>query len=196
MQLPTIPTFVTGDTSLQKLQQLSQAVSMCSVASNYPLWRFYKNITQVLTANAWNPVHCTVIAIDTDGVFTTADGSATIVTQGYYECEGCVPFAGQASSFLTQANFMFTAGPNNPHYTSGSQVFFGGVASWAGYTASGVDAVVGTAGKCPYVCYPGDNLALRTYALGAMTINSGQNGSATAGWFTPQFSGRWIRSGS
>jgi hypothetical protein len=196
MNLPTIPTFVNGDTSITKLNQLSQAVSMLTVAADYPVWRFYGTGTQTLTVTSWNQMHVGSIAVDTDSTYV-APGTAKIVTQGYYECEACIPFVGLSSSFLAQGLFQFTAGSGNPNHTTGSQVYFGGAASWAAYSASGVDTTICISGKCPYVCYPLDTITVQVYAVQAgMIINNGQNATNTAGWFTPQFSGRWIRTGS
>jgi hypothetical protein len=196
MLIPTIPTFVTGESSLAHLQQLSQAVSMCSVAANFPMWRFYNGgAVQALTTSTWNTVRTANVAVDTDGVFT-GTGQALIVTQGYYKCEACLPFEGQSASWLAQGVFKVVAGGSNPHYTSGAFAYFGGAATWSAYTSTSVDTSLCLNGKCPWVCYPGDTISVQTYPLSATTINNGQNNSATAGWFTPQFSGRWISIGS
>jgi hypothetical protein len=196
MNIPTVPTFIQNESSLTNLQSLSAAVSMVSVAASYPMWRFYGTGTQSLTANTWNQLRVGSIAVDTDGVYSTPATTVTIKTQGYYECEACVPFEGNATPFLGQGVFLVTAGASNPHHISGATVMFGSFAGWAAYSTAGVDATYTMSGKCPWVLYPGDTIIVQVYPLATGNLNNGLNATATSGNLTPQFSGRWISMGS
>ena len=195
MNIPTVPTFTTGETSLAHLQSLSAAVSMITVATSFPIWRFYKGATQSLTASTWNLIQMGTVVVDTDGVWTSA-GFVTIKTQGYYECEACVPFTGSATPFLCQGVFLATAGASNPHHTNGTQVMFGSFANWARNSTAGIDATYCMSGICPWVLFPGDTISVQVYPLAATTLTNGTNGSNTSGWFPAQFSGKWISIGS
>jgi hypothetical protein len=195
MNIPTVPTFIQNESSIANLQSLSAAVAMVSVAADFPMWRFYKSVTQGLTANTWNTLNMGTKAVDTDSVWTTP-GFATIVTQGYYECEACVPFTGNSSAFVCQGVFLVTAGAHNAHYTSGTTVMFGGFATNAAYSTGGIDAVSTMSGKCPWVLYPGDTIQVQVNPSIASTTTAGTNGSATSGLCTAQFSGKWISIGS
>jgi len=196
MNIPTVPTFITGESSITDLQSLSAAVSMVCVAANFPMWRFYGTGTQSLTANTWNQLRVGDVAVDTDGVYSTPATTATIKTQGYYECEACVPYEGNATAFLGEGAFLVTAGTNNTHHTSGSSVMFGGFAGWASQNIAGIDATYTMSGKCPWVLFPGDTIIVQVYPLSSGTLNNGQNATYTSGNLTPQFSGRWISTGS
>ena len=195
MNIPTVPTFVTGETSLVNLQSLSAAVSMACVASSFPMWRYYKTATQSLTANTWNQIAMGTSQVDTDGLWTTP-GFVTIKTQGYYECESCIPFTGSATPFLCEGAFLVTAGANNTHHTVGATLYFGGFANWAKNSTAGIDAVYNMSGMCPWVLFPGDTISVQVYPLAATTLTNGTNGSNTSGWFPAQFSGKWISVGS
>jgi hypothetical protein len=195
MILPTIPAFVTGETSLLHLQQLSSAIQFGTVASYYPVWRFYKNATQAVAAGTLTTMAFGSIAVDTDTVWNA--NTAMIVTQGYYECEACVPFQANSSGVNDlQLSLQFTAGPNNPHLSAGTTQRFGGAAGGSPSTTSGVDMVLCCADICPVVCYPGDVISVVVYTYYASTTSQMTNLSPTAGWFPPQFSGRWIRTGT
>jgi hypothetical protein len=195
MQLPVIPAFTAGESSVAHLQQLSAAVQFGAVAQYYPMWRFWKGASQAIAANTLTLIQFGSIAVDTDGVWTVG-GAATINTQGYYRCEMCLPAeAGTTSTNDLQLSFMFTAGPNNPHLSSGSTQRFGGAAT-SMTSVAGPDFVQCTADICPVVCYPGDSIGAWIYSYYAVSTNVLTNLAATAGWFPPQFTGMWIRTGT
>lgn len=195
MQIPTVPTFVNGDTSVTKLRQLSQCVSFVTCAQNYPVWHLYRLSSFTLTAaNTWTTIPMTATAFDSDRVGSSV--GATIVTQGYYTCEGCVPFVSQASANNGWAAFLFTAGPANPNFSSGSTIPFG-LKSARIIGATGADEVLTPADMCPAVCYPGDTISLQ--ANGGLTntvVDFNNPSSAVAGRFNCNFTGRWVRIGS
>jgi hypothetical protein len=194
MQLPVIPSFTANETSVAHLTQLSAAVQFAAVASSYPLWRFYKVATQSVTLGVWNTLAFTTAAVDTDGINVST--SATIQTQGYYSTEACLPFQGNASGVNNlQGSFLFTAGPNNPNFSPGTAIRYGGTASSAA-TGTGTDWVQCMSDKCPAVCYPGDSVVVQVFPLFTSNIAILVNTSNTAGWFPCVFSGRWVRMGS
>ena len=195
MQIPTVPAFVTGDTSVAKLRQLSQCVSFVSNAQNYPVWHVYRNsLYGLTTANTWYTLAWPYVAFDSDRV--AVYGGALIVTQGYYCCEACIPFQSQSSANNAQGQFLFTAGPSNPHYTSGTTIAFGYRFARIIGTA-GTDEVMCLDDLCPAVCYPGDTLAVQAQgALANTNVDYNNPTGATAGRFVPNFTGRWVRIGS
>lgn len=195
MQLPVIPAFVANETSIPHLQQLSAAVQFATVAQYYPMWRFYKTATLNILASTLTTVAFGQVAIDTDGVWSSP-GSVVINTQGYYECEASVPFEGNSSGVNDlQLSMLFTAGPYNAHFSAGTTQRFGGAAGSAAVN-SGPDWVLCTADICPVVLYPGDQISVVAFTNFATTTNILVNLSTNSGWFPPQFSGRWIRTGS
>ncbi len=196
MPLPTIPSFSTGDTDVSKLQQLSECARFITVATFRPYWRFYSNTsTQSISATTWTQVQMPSVALDTDGTWTSP-GTVTIQTQGYYTCAANVTFKGAGSSFLPTILFKWTAGINNPNYSSGTTKYFGGHASTASASMTGTDFALCIADECPVVCYYLDKITVMCYSSAACTIDYLTNTSRTAGWYAPEFSGRWIRTGS
>lgn len=192
MQLPTIPSFSANETTVAHLAQLSAAVQFATVASGYPLWRFYKAAVQSIPASTQTTLIFASIAVDTDNV-SNATG-AQINTQGYYSCEACIPFEGASAINGVQARFVFTAGPNNAGQASGTVINFGGTSS-AAAAVTGTDYALCMADKCPVACYPGDVLTVQLFCPTATSVNVLSNTSNTAGWFPAQFSGRWVRTG-
>lgn len=195
MQIPTVPTFVNGDTSITKLRQLSQCVSFVTNAQSYPVWHLYRHSTfSVTPANTWVTVPMTATAFDSDRVGTGS--GVTIVTQGYYTCEACVPFVSQASVNNGWAAFLWTAGPANANFSAGTTVQFGLKAGRI-IAATGSDEVLSPADMCPVVCYPGDTIVVQAnVAINNTVIDVNNPTSAFAGRFTCNFTGRWVRVGS
>lgn len=196
MQLPTIPAFTQGESSVLHLAQLAQAAQFAAIADYFPLWRFYKGAGENISANTWTTLLFGSIAIDTDQVWNSG-GWATVNTQGYYATEACVPFQnnGSANGDI-QVRFLWTAGPNNPHYGSGSTQIYGGSSSSVPSGSGGTTFAICTADHCPVVCYPGDNISVEVGVSSALTTDTLTNNSATLGWFTPSFGGRWVRMGA
>jgi hypothetical protein len=195
MQIPTVPAFVDGDTSVTKLRQLSQCVSFVTNAQSYPVWHLYRTAPLTLTtANTWFTVPMTATAFDSDRV--GSGSGATIVTQGYYVCEACVPFVTQSSANNAWAAFVWTAGTANPNYSSGTAIQFG-LKSARVIAGVGADETLSLSDFCPVVCYPGDLIIVQ--ANGGLTntvVDFNNPVSAIAGRFVCQFTGRWVRVGS
>ena len=195
MQIPVIPTFVDGDTSVAKLRQLSEAVSFVSNAEKFPMWHFYRTSTFTMaTAGTWYTVPMNVTAFDSDRV--GSNGTVTIVTQGYYSCEACLPFQTQTVVNNAVGSFLFTAGVSNPHYSSGTQIVFG-LKYGRMIAGTGMDEAVTLDDLCPVVCFPGDTIAVQAQGGVANTVIDINNPvGATEGRFVPNFTGRWVRVGS
>jgi hypothetical protein len=195
MQIPTVPAFVTGDTSIAKLRQLSQCVSFVSSAQSYPVWHLYRTATfSLATANTWFTVPMTATAFDSDRIGT--GGGVTIATQGYYACEACVPFQTQSSVNNAWAAFLFTAGTANPHYSSGTTIQFG-LKSGRAIGSINMNETLSPSDFCPVVCFPGDTIVVQANGgLSPTVIDNNTNATAVAGRFVCQFTGRWVRIGS
>jgi hypothetical protein len=196
MQLPTIPAFSTGESSMTHLQQLGAAVRFVTVAEAAPMWRLYRTATQSIASGSWVTCQFNSALIDTDNLATGANDGVTIVTQGYYDCEACLPFTQENSGVNNcQGSFLWTAGPSNANFAAGTTRRFGGTAQSAA-TGTTTDYVYCMADICPVVCYPGDTIVVQAFLLFTTSLNILSNTSNTSGWFCPQFSGRWIRTGS
>lgn len=195
MQIPTVPAFVTGDTSVAKLRQLSQCVSFVTSAQSYPVWHFYRAATfSLTTANTWFTVPMNMAAFDSDRVGT--NGGATLGTQGYYVVEACVPFQTQSSANNAWAAFLWTAGPANPHFSSGTTNQFG-LKSGRAIGSINMDETLSISDFCPVVCYPGDSIVVQANGgLSPTTIDTNTNATAVQGRFVCNFTGRWVRIGS
>ena len=189
--LPTVPTFVANDTSVTKLAQLSQAVSFLIDCDTRPAWHFYRTTTFSL-ANGWNIPGYTVVAYDSDGV--QSSGSAVIVTQGYYACEGCSDIS-NPSGIVMDLSFQVTFGANNPHHTNGTTLVFGQRGgSWLTPSA---DPAFTIGDICPAVLYPGDKVDFRTYVNATgQTLNKNVNAAFNEGRFVANFTGYFLRTGS
>jgi hypothetical protein len=195
MQIPTVPAFVNGDTSIAKMRQLSQCVSFVTSAQNYPVWHFYRNATFTVTsANTWTTVPMNIAAFDSDR--TGAAGGVTIGTQGYYACEACVPFQTLASLNNAWAAFLWTAGAANPHYSSGTTIQFG-LKSARTFAGTGTNDVLSPSDLCPVVCFPGDTIVVQAnVGISNTVIDVDALLAATNGRFVCNFTGRWVRIGS
>ena len=196
MLIPTIPSFTANETSVPHLQQLGQAAQFAAVASSYPMWRFYKTATGSLTISTWNTITFAQIAVDTDGIYASGAGNyAQIATQGYYSTEAALTLQGTGSGTNNfQMKFLFTAGANNPNFSSGTAIGYGGAGSAAFNTTA--DYSLCMADYCPAVCYPGDQISVQVFINVATSTDVLVNTGSIAGWFVPQFSGRWVREGS
>lgn len=198
MQVPTVPTFVAGDISIAKIQQLSACVLWVSNAAYFPVWHLYKGPTtgQGVSATTWTSVVFSNTAYDSDGVSTGGGGSSiTIHTQGYYVVEACVPVQTLSTSFDFYAGFLWTAGDLNPHYAAGTTRQFGIRSGWSA-TGTGMDETLCPSDVVPVVCYPDDTIAVQIYSAVGCTIDASTPASAVADRFTCNFTGRFVRTGS
>lgn len=198
--LPTIPgpfTDLTAPTMAQ-LRQLGQAVSFISDCTVRPNWHLYQQQTgMTLAANTWNGqatnTNAYTVAYDNDGV--AGAKSANIVTQGYYAVEACFGVAVDATSFTLVGAFLWTAGANNPHFTSGTTLRFG---ARGGNTVSdnSSNTFYCTSDICPNVCYPGDSIQPQINPSVSITMKTNTNDSWNEGRFVANFTGMWIAEGT
>lgn len=196
MLVPTVPTFVMGDASVTKLQQLSLCVTWLANAQASPMWHLYRTATASIGASTWTTIPMSYASLDTDGVWS---GSVSVVinTQGYYATEACVPFQTTATATQCKASFLWTAGTNNAHYTSGTTLRYG-LRSGFSVAATSADETLCPDDICPVVCYPGDTIVLQAYAGAAMTIDQDNGGGVNGvqARLVCNFTGHWIRTGS
>ena len=197
MIIPTVPTFTTGDTSITNLQSLAACAGFFSCISSptgsLPFFHCYRTTTQSISASTWTSVGFPIVVADTDGM---SNGTGvTVVTQGYYAIDACLPFTTLSSGFIALCRFLFTAGTHNPHFTSGTQVIFGGRGSFT-IAAVGYDEVSSVTDITPMVCYPGDTLNAQVFSTVAFVVDNVANATLIVGRYPPNFTGRWIRSGT
>jgi hypothetical protein len=195
--LPSVPTFTAGAPSIANLNALSYAVSFLCDNDTRPAWSFFMYTgTQSIVAATWTNVSYDHTAFDSDGVQSYP--YAQIVTQGYYALTACVQIEANANTAdMYTGAFLFTAGANNPHYTTGTTQFFGYRGGKASSTAqAAADNAVCLADLTPMVLYPGDKLSVSVYLSAAHTLDINQNTSYIQGRFATKFTGNWIRTGS
>lgn len=191
--LPTVPVFAQDDSSLANLQDLAYAAKFLSDADVKPVWHTYGTATQSISATTWAGINTSVVAVDSDNVNTSP--GVTIVTQGYYAVEMCVPFQVGTTSIGVAICFEVTAGANNPNHASGTSQQFG----YRGTSSTDESAVYTTlcsAALCPWVCYPGDQIIPMAYASSAVTLGYNTNTAYREGRFVRNFTGMWIREGT
>lgn len=192
--LPSIPTFL-DDTAptMADLQALSYAVKFTSDMTVRPAWHFYKTSTFALTASTWNSPQYSTVAYDNDGV--QSSGVAKIVTQGYYAVEACFDIGPTSSEITFLGTFLWTAGPSNPHFTSGTTLQFG--PRGGGVNSENIaDSALCITDICPNVCYPGDTIQPQVYVSAAATLQVNSNGSYHNGRFVANFTGCYVAMGS
>jgi hypothetical protein len=191
--LPTVPTFVTNDTSLTRLQQLSAAVAFLSDLDIKPAFHVYKTGTSSITLNTWTTVPGGTLAYDSDNFFSAGvNFNPTIQTQGYYAFEGLVPWLTGITGIAQRCAFLFTAGSSNPGFTAGTTVRFGMRGGSSTSTASN-DTVQCTADEAPMALYTGDRVAFQVWADTTTTLNNNNNLSYISGRFVPNYTGHWLR---
>ena len=195
MLIPTVPTFTAGESNVNHLQQLSNAVAFLAVANNFPVLRTIKTANLALTATTWNTVPATTVEIDTDNMVNAANGGVQINTQGYYRFEACLQVQAPASNDVIALSFLLTVGPNNANYSNGTTFRFGGEGT-AFASGAGVDWAFCQADICPVVLYPNDVVVMQAFPSVGVTTHVLANNTATTGWFSPQVSACWIRAGS
>lgn len=199
MIIPSVPSFTAGEYDIANLVSLSSCVSFLTNAGNSPMWRFIKESgISSPTANAWSTAPFNTVLYDTDNIHNSTIGGVTTNTQGYYTCEASLSFEQGTVVFSVFMSFLWTAGANNPHHSSGTTIRFGGSGTKFGSgTADANDYNTVIADKCPVVCYPNDSIVVQIFpdATGVNT-DTFRNSSPTVGISVPQFSGRWIGIGS
>lgn len=193
MSLPVVPgTFTAGEHTISDLQALANCARFLSVCDTRPTWHLYRTATQAIAGTTNQAIAMNVVAVDSDGV---SDGTgATIVTQGIYTVEACIPFQTGASQISALGHFQFTGGASNP-YHSGVSFQFGGRGTLSTNIAS-TDTALSLRAECPWTCFPGDKIQVIAWSSLAVSINNNNNLNAFSGRFPPTFTGEWIRTGS
>ncbi len=192
MLVPTVPAFTLGDSSVARLQQLSSCVSWLANSQASPMWHLYRNTTFSIGATSWTTIPMTYAALDTDRSWSGT--GVSLNTQGYFVTEACVPFLTSSTAAECRASFLWTAGANNPHFSSGSTVRYG-LSTGYSIGASGADETEACDDVCPVVCYPGDTIVVQAYASSAMTIDT-DIGTPLFSRVVCNFTGHWVRVGS
>jgi hypothetical protein len=195
MLLPgTMPTFVANETNVTHLQQLSSAVAFLGVAGNEPSFRFVKSASASLTGGSWQTIPYNTVQYDPDNMHNAATGGIQVNTQGYYRLEACLEIEGPAANDTLSLSFFLTVGPNNPNFSNGTTLRFGGCGDAVSSGSNDWSFVI--ADVVPIVLYPNDQILVQCFPGGTTITDTLTNSAATAGWFSPQFSGRWIRQGT
>lgn len=190
--IPTVPSFVAGDTSITKLQQLSDAVLFLSDCDVRPLFHIIKNSTFTPALSTWQTLSGGTNIYDNDGFLSSGTSFApTIRTQGYYAFEGCVPWTTGALMHV-KISFLFTAGASNPGFVAGSTIRFGMRDSNTNATAAN-DTAFCAADECPAALYPGDTVAMQVWTDTAVSTGFNNNTSYISGRIVPNFTGYWLR---
>lgn len=192
--LPNVPSF--GLTpSLAQLQALSYAVSFLVDQDVRPTWHFFLTGTVAVSAATWTSINYNHVAYDSDGVYDNV--GAIVVTQGRYVLEACIQMQATSTKDNFVGAFFFQAGANNPHFTTGSQQYFG----YCGSNLSQTGSANATNALClasitPMICYPGDFLHVQVYSPAAHTIDYNQNTSYIQGRFATNYTGYFVNTGS
>lgn len=194
MQLPTVPSFTNGETSVPHLQALSNAVAFLSTGGNVPSFRFIKSASATLSGGSWQTVPYNTVVYDPDNMHNAATGGIQVNTQGYYRLEACLEVEPPAANDTLSITFLLTVGPNNLNYSSGTTFRFGGNAN--AISSGSNDWSFCIADIVPIVLYPNDTILVQAFPGGTTITDTLLNSGATTGWFAPQFSGRWLRTGT
>jgi hypothetical protein len=191
--LPTIPSFTVGDTSVTKLQQLSDAIGFLSDIDFRPMFKVYKTATASITLNTWTTLPGGTQDYDNDGFFSSGVSFApTIQTQGYYAFEACVPLLTGTSTIGERIAFLMTAGANNPNLAPGGTFRFG-LRGGNSVSTTANDTAQCTSDLSPMGLYPGDTVALQVFVDATTSTNFNANASYISGRVVPMFMGYWTR---
>lgn len=200
--LPSVPTFTAGAPTIAQLNALSYAVSFLVNHDVRPAFTaFMSSGTMSVPASTWTTVTYDHVAFDSDGVFGVAGAglpSATIVTQGFYVFEACIPIQVNTNQDIYTGRFNFTAGANNPHLALNATAAFGLRGSKLATSASAAaDNAVCLSAWFTTCCYPGDRIVPQVYTRANIhTVDKNNNASYIQGRFVPRFSGRLLATGT
>ena len=200
--LPSVPTFTAGSPTMAQLNALSYAVNFLVNGDVRPTFTaFMSSATMGTTANNWKTIAFDHVAFDSDGVFGASGAglpTATIVTQGFYSFEACVPIQANTNQDQTTCRFQFTAGANNPHFATNATAAFGHRGSRLSTSASAAADNSICLSAWFYTClYPGDQIICQVYTVAnAHTVDTNSNTSYIQGRFPPRFSGQLRATGT
>ena len=200
--IPSVPSFSAGAPSIADLNALSYAVGFLVNQDTRPTWTaFMSSGTQSATANAWTSISFDHVALDSDGVFGASNvnlPAAVIVTQGFYAFEACFQLEANTNDDQYTGAFLFTAGANNIHLTTGTTRRFGFRGSCLSNTGqAAADNATCLSSWFPTCLYPGDKINVQVYsANNTHTLDKNSNTSYIQGRFVPKFSGYLRATGS
>jgi hypothetical protein len=194
--LPSVPAFTAGSPTIAQLNALSYATTFLIDHGTRPTWHFFMYATQALGANAWTAVAFDHVAYDSDGVYSSVNHGANIVTQGYYEMEACVQLKAGANKDDYAVCFAWSPQSGNPYFSHGATNFGYKANSLPQTGSAAADGCLNIFGISPYPVYPGDLLQVLVWSAAAHTVDFNQNTSYNQGRFSTQFTGRWAFSGS
>jgi hypothetical protein len=120
---------------------------------------------------------------------------AVIQTQGYYAVEACFDINPSSSSLTFLGSFLWTAGENNPNFTAGTTLQFGGR---GGNTPSdnAADPAICISDICPNVCYPGDTILPQVWVSATSTLQINSNSAYNSGRWVGNFTGYYVAFGT
>jgi hypothetical protein len=191
--IPTVPAFVAGDTSITRLQQLSDAIAFLSDIDIRPMFKVYKTATAAITANTWTTLPGGTQDYDNDGFFSSGVSFTPVIqTAGYYGFEGCVPLLTGTTAIGQRASFLLTAGANNPNLAAGGTSRFG-LRGGTSVSTTGNDTSQCCSDQATIPLYPGDTVAFQVFTDTAVSTNFNANASYISGRFVPYFTGFWLR---
>jgi hypothetical protein len=200
--LPTVPTFVLGESSITHLQQLAYCASFLIDCDVRPEWHGYSAAETSISATTWTDIGsgtaAPAIAYDSDGVLqgiATPSLAATIVTQGIYCVEMSAGVPTPSATDMVYIGFLWTAGTHNAEYTNGTNAIFG-VRATETLSTTGGDTILCTSDVCPVVCYPGDVITPRIYTSAATTMQANVNSGTFSGRFNTNFTGYLVSMGT
>jgi hypothetical protein len=200
--VPSVPTFVTGDTSIPSLQQLAYATRFL-VGDIRPMFHAFKTATATISSsNTWTTLSMGAVAYDSEsevsggsGILTDGIG-ATIRTQGLYSFTSCATFVATSTAFYVDSSFLITAGASNPNLGSGSTLRFGLDGNTTLATAA-TQVSICNQDISPICLYPGDTVRLQVRAQASGVVvqtNLSPVPAYNQGRFVTNFSGSWVRS--
>lgn len=189
--IPLVPVFADGDSSLDKLNALSAAVSFLADDDVRPTLHIYnQNTALTLTASTWTTLTGAKVAYDSDGMMGGVITFAPVIqTPGYYRFEGCVPLG--AAGSVTRASFLVTTGANNPNWNTGTTIRFA-LRGMSGVTGLAADTTLTPTGMAPLLLFPGDVVALQAWCSTSVSITLNTNASYIQGRFVPNMTGYYI----
>lgn len=190
-QLPTLPTFVNGDSDITKLQSLAQAVAFLVNCGIRPTWKIFQASSQNVGPGVWTTVAFDTVAFDSARIVSLPN--VIVETQGFYSVEASVDIHTGTGRFFPA--FLLTAGTSNPHYTSGTTVRFG---ERGGTTPPNASEDAATCASClaPVCLYPGDMLSVQVWMDVGSTIQNNNNSSYRQGRIPITFTGYWVAEGT
>jgi hypothetical protein len=192
--VPNVPTPAYAETGLTDIyvwQSISNCVAFLTNMDYLPSFHLYKTAASTVVSGTAALAFPTV---SYDPAAMSNGTGVTIPLAGIYHFKATVPFATDATTTFLDLLFEFTAGSNNPNFTSGSTEKFGGRGGLGCSTAS-VDTTLSAGSACPVDLYPGDTITVLTVNSTGTSISTSYNNNSGdwQGRVVPSFMGKWVR---